>query len=158
MRRQGNGRIVMCSSLLGLLTLGFRGPYSCTKFAMEAYCDALRIELAGSGVHVSAIEPGPIRTRFMKNAVAQARKNIDMENSVHTTYYRRRLRSLEKGGITLGELGPEAVLKALIRACEDAKPRPQYFVTHPTYWMSLIRRLAPKRQLHRFLQFATKRG
>jgi NAD(P)-dependent dehydrogenase (short-subunit alcohol dehydrogenase family) len=158
MRRQGHGRIVMCSSVLGLITLGFRGPYSCTKFAVEAYCDALRIELAGSGIFVSAIEPGPIRTRFMQNAAAAARKNIDIENSVHAKYYRARLRSLEKGGITLGELGPEAVVKALVRACEAKNPRPQYFVTHPTYSMSLLRRLASKRQLSRFLAFATKRG
>jgi NAD(P)-dependent dehydrogenase (short-subunit alcohol dehydrogenase family) len=157
MRRQGHGRIVMCSSVLGLITLGFRGAYSCTKFAVEAYCDTLRIELAGSGIHVSAIEPGPIRTRFTQTALAHARKNIDVANSVHARYYSRRLRSMERGGNTFGELGPEAVVKALVRACEDPKPRPQYFVTHPTYSMSLLRRIASKRQLHRFLTWATKR-
>ena len=46
--------------------MGFRGPYSATKFALEAYSDALRIELAGSGIHVSVIAPGPIRTSFTR--------------------------------------------------------------------------------------------
>jgi NAD(P)-dependent dehydrogenase (short-subunit alcohol dehydrogenase family) len=159
MRRQGHGRIVMCSSVLGIITLGFRGPYSSTKHALEAYCDTLRIELAGSGIHVSAIEPGPIRTKFTQNALAKARENIDIENSVHAAAYRRRLRSMEtSGGLTIGELGPEAVLAALVKACESPRPSPQYFITHPTYWMSLLRRTLPKRRLHAFLSWASSRG
>jgi NAD(P)-dependent dehydrogenase (short-subunit alcohol dehydrogenase family) len=158
MRQQGHGRIVMCSSVLGIITMGFRGPYACSKFALEAYSDTLRIELAGSGIHVAAIEPGPIRTNFMKNSVVHARKNIDIENSVHAKYYSYRLRSLERGGITFGELGPEAVLKVLIHACESRRPRAQYFVTYPTYGMSLLKRLAPKGQLHAFLTWATSKG
>jgi hypothetical protein len=65
---------------------------------------------------------------------------------------------MERGGATVGELGPEAVVKKLIHACESSNPRPQYFVTYPTYGMSLLRRLAPKRQLHTFLTWATKKG
>ena len=148
----------MCSSVLGIIAMGFRGPYTATKFAVEAYSDTLRIELTGSGLQVSVIEPGPIRTRFTANALAQARKNIDIENSVHAAYYRRRLRSMAMGGNTFGELGPEAVLKALIHACESGNPRPQYFVTRPTHAMSLLKRMAPKRQLHAFLVWATQRG
>jgi short-subunit dehydrogenase len=155
MRRQGHGRIVMCSSILGFITMGFRGPYSASKFALEAYSDTLRIELHGTGIHVSVIEPGPIRTRFTANALAYARKNIDLEHSVHAAAYRRRIRSMEKGGNTFGELGPEAVLDALVKACERENPRPQYFVTTPTRGMSFLKRIAPKRQLHAFLTWAT---
>jgi len=156
MRRQGHGRIVMNSSVLGLITLGFRGPYNCTKFAVEAYSDTLRIELAGSGIHVSVIEPGPIRTRFTKTAVEHARKNIDLKNSVHKAYYKRRLGAMEGGGNTLGELGPEAVLKALVHACESRNPRPQYFVTTPTKAMSFLKRVLPKRHLDALLLRATR--
>ncbi len=158
MRHQGHGRIVMCSSVLGIITMGFRGPYSATKFAIEAYSDTLRIELQGSGIHVATIEPGPIRTRFTQTALAYARKNIDIEGSVHRDAYRRRLRSMEKGGVTVGELGPDAVLKVLVKACESERPRPQYFVTVPTHGMSALRRIAPKRQLHAFLIWATRKG
>jgi NAD(P)-dependent dehydrogenase (short-subunit alcohol dehydrogenase family) len=155
MRGQGHGRIVMCSSILGIIAMGFRGPYSASKFALESYSDTLRIELHGTGIHVSVIEPGPIRTRFTQNALAYARKNIDIEHSVHMAAYRRRIRSMEKGGNTFGELGPEAVLSALVKACESNNPRPQYFVTRPTHGMSFLRRIAPKRQLHAFLVWAT---
>jgi NAD(P)-dependent dehydrogenase (short-subunit alcohol dehydrogenase family) len=156
MRRQGRGRIVMTSSILGLITLGFRGPYNCTKFAVEAYSDTLRIELAGSGIHVCVIEPGPISTRFAQTAAEHARKNVDMEHSVHKAYYKRRLASMERGGNTLGELGPEAVLDALVHACESRNPRPQYFVTTPTKAMNLLKRVLPKRQLNALLLRATK--
>ncbi len=156
MRRQGHGRIVMNSSILGLIALGFRGPYNCTKFALEAYSDTLRIELTGSGVHVSVIEPGPIRTRFTQTAAEYARKNIDLKNSVHKAYYKRRIGSMERGGNSLGELGPEAVLKVLVHACESRNPRPQYFVTTPTKAMSLLKRVLPKRQLDALLLRATR--
>jgi NAD(P)-dependent dehydrogenase (short-subunit alcohol dehydrogenase family) len=158
MRRQGHGRIVMCSSVLGVISIGFRGSYAATKFALEGYSDALRIELADAGIQVSVIEPGPIRTRFTANAITYARKNLDLENSVHAAFYKRRLRSMEKGGNTFGELEPDAVLTALVKACEDKNPRPQYFVTLPMYGMSLLRRIAPKRQLHAFLRWATSKG
>ena len=156
MRRQGHGRIVMNSSILGFIALGFRGPYTCTKFAVEAYSDTLRIELAKSGIFVSAIEPGPIRTNLMRTSLAHARRNIDTEHSAHKQYYRRRLKSLETGGNTLGELGPEAVLKVLVHACESRNPRPQYFVTKPTHVMSFLKRLLPKRQLHALLVRASR--
>jgi NAD(P)-dependent dehydrogenase (short-subunit alcohol dehydrogenase family) len=157
MRRQGSGRIVMNSSVLGLVALGFRGAYNCTKFAVEAYADTLRIELAGAGIHVSVIEPGPIRTRFTETALKHARRNLDIEGSVHRAYYRRRLAQMERGGNTIGELGPEAVLEVLIHACESSRPRPQYFVTRPTKAMGLARRLLPKRQLNALLARATGR-
>jgi NAD(P)-dependent dehydrogenase (short-subunit alcohol dehydrogenase family) len=158
MRKQGSGRIVMCSSILGIISMGFRGPYTASKFALEAYSDTLRIELHGSGIHVSVIEPGPIRTNFTATALKHARKNIDIAHSVHATAYRRRIRSMEKGGNTFGELGPEAVLDVLIKACESRNPRPQYFVTLPTHGMSLLKRFAPKRQLHSFLVWASNKG
>ena len=65
-----------------------------------------------------------------------ARKNIDVENSVHAGYYRRRLRAMETGGVTTGELGPEAVLKALIHACESAQSAPAIFrhLARPMPW------------------------
>ena len=98
MRRQGHGRIVMNSSILGFITLGFRGPYNSTKFALEGYSDTLRIELDGSGIHVCVIEPGPIRSNIGKTAARHFRKNIDIENSVYADYYHRRLQSLEHEG------------------------------------------------------------
>jgi NAD(P)-dependent dehydrogenase (short-subunit alcohol dehydrogenase family) len=89
MRRQGFGRIVQCSSILGIVPYRWRGAYNASKFALEALSLTLRMELAGSGVHVSLIEPGPITSRFTANALTHIEKNIDLENSVHAEEYRR---------------------------------------------------------------------
>lgn len=159
MRRQGHGRIVMNSSILGFIALGYRGSYNSTKFAVEGYSDTLRIELAGSGIYVSVIEPGPIRSNMPQTAARHFRRNIDIDDSVHAKYYRRRLAALERGGgNTRGELGPEAVLKALAHACESRNPRPQYRVTWPTHAMHVLKRLASKRQLHALLVWSTRKA
>jgi len=63
MRTQGRGRIVNCSSILGLLPYRYRGAYTASKYALEGLTLTLRMELAGSGIEVSLIEPGPIATR-----------------------------------------------------------------------------------------------
>lgn len=155
MRRQRSGRIVMNSSVLGLVALGFRGAYNATKFAIEAYADTLRIELDGSGVSVATIEPGPIKSRFTKNALQAFRRNIDIDGSVHRAAYVKRMRSLETGGNTRGQLGPEAVLDALVHACESPRPRTHYRVTRPAHAAAMLRRLLPRRALHRLMVRAT---
>ncbi len=81
MREQGHGRIVNISSVLGILPLRMRGPYCGTKFAMEGMTQALRLELAGSGIHVSVIQPGPITSRIRQNAAAHFERWIDWERS-----------------------------------------------------------------------------
>ncbi len=151
MRARGSGRIVQNSSVLGIVALRMRGAYTATKFAIEGYTDTLRIELAGSGIHVSAIEPGPINSKIGENAIRAIHRHIDIENSVHRQSYRRRLAELEKGGNTFGQLGPEAVFKALLHACESRNPKPHYYVTKPTHLMGLLRRLLPNRALHAVL-------
>src|SRR4051794_35122238 len=68
MRREGAGRIVNISSLAGRVTMPGSGPYSATKFAIEAMSDALRFEVRGFGIQVVVVEPGPIRTQFTATA------------------------------------------------------------------------------------------
>ena len=155
MRRRRAGRIVMNSSVLGLVALGFRGAYVATKFAVEAYADTLRIELDGSGIEVCTIEPGPIESRIGQNAIPHLREHVDMEGSVHRAFYRRRLKSLETGGNTSGQLGPEAVLDVLVHACESPRPRTHYRVTGPTHVAAALRRVLPRRALHRLMVRAT---
>ncbi|HMS96136.1 MAG TPA: SDR family NAD(P)-dependent oxidoreductase, partial [Tabrizicola sp.] len=76
MRAQGHGRIVNCSSVLGLVGITWRGAYVATKFAMEGLTDVLRIEMKGTGIEVILIEPGPIATRIRENAIPHFEKWI----------------------------------------------------------------------------------
>lgn len=147
MRARHEGRIVQCSSVLGLIAAPYRGAYCASKFAVEALSDALRMELDGSGIQVSVIEPGPIATRFIEHALEAYRRNIDMENSPHSEIYRVRLAQMEKGGQTTFKLPPEAVVKKLIHALEAKRPKPRYYVTFPTYAVAFLRRVLPVRAL-----------
>lgn len=149
MRANGRGRIVQCSSVLGLISAPWRGAYCAFKFALEALTDALRLELQGSGIHVSLIEPGPIRTRFVENARAAAIANLDLENSVHREQYRQMLESLERGGRQTFKLEPEAVARKLVHAVESPRPKARYQVTVPTYAVSVLKRILPTRLLDR---------
>lgn len=152
MRAQGHGRIVHCSSILGLVPMKWRGAYVASKFALEGLTLAARMELEGSGISVSMIEPGPIASRFTYNAASHARRNIDMEASVHRALYARQMAKLESGGTkSKNKLGPDAVYKVLMHALEAPRPRPHYLVTRPARLGVLARRLLPSRWLYRVL-------
>jgi NAD(P)-dependent dehydrogenase (short-subunit alcohol dehydrogenase family) len=147
MRTRGAGRIVHCSSVLGLVGLKFRGAYVASKFALEGLADCLRLELRGTGIFVSLIEPGPIATRFTANALKAFEDNIDAERSVFREVYARRRSQLEKGGATRFKLPPEAVVECLVHAVESRRPKPRYRVTTPTHAMAVLKRLLPTRLL-----------
>lgn len=149
MRAQGHGRIVNCSSVLGLVGMTWRGAYVATKFAMEGLTDVLRIEMKGTGIEVVLIEPGPIATKIRENAIPHFEQWIDWENSARRDQYvslRGRLYD-EKVKKDTFELGADAVTAKLIRALEDRRPKPRYYVTTPTYLMGFARRILPTRAL-----------
>lgn len=149
MRAQGHGRIVQCSSVLGLIALKWRGAYVATKFALEGLTDALRLEMRDTPVDVVLIEPGPITTRFRRNAARQFEKWIDWQASARAGQYRDELRQrlYAAEAPDTFELPPSAVTARLIRALEARRPRPRYFVTIPTHGMALLRRILPGRML-----------
>lgn len=143
MRAAGAGRIVQCSSVLGFVSVPYRGAYCASKYALEALSDALRLELKGTGIYVSIIEPGPIRTRFVETALANFRATIDIENSVHRDTYQARLNAMEQGGKSTFKLEPEAVAWKLVHAVESKSPKRRYMVTVPTYAAAAGRRFLP---------------
>ena len=152
MRRQGHGRIVQNSSVLGLVALAYRGAYVASKFALEGLTDTLRLELQGSGIQVSLIEPGPIATRFRANSFRKWQERVDAEHSVHRDRYRAmQVRLRTKGPAAPFTLPPEAVVKPLIHALESPRPKPRYYVTVPTHLFATLRRLLGTRTLDRIL-------
>lgn len=148
----GEGRIIQNSSILGLVAMRFRGAYNTSKFAIEGYSDTLRLELAGTGVHVSLIEPGPIDTRFRVNARDAFLRHIDPKESRHKKAYRQTLKRLEKEGPSgRFTLPPESCLPPLLHALNSRRPRARYPVTFPTRLFALLRRLLPTCWLDRLL-------
>jgi NAD(P)-dependent dehydrogenase (short-subunit alcohol dehydrogenase family) len=155
MRTNGAGRIVNNSSLLGLTAMKWRGAYCATKFAIEALSDTLRLELKGTGIHVSLIEPGPIATRFVEHALEAFDRNVDEESSHYRDAYVSQRRRLNGGGSRRFKLPPEAVARKLLHALESGTPRRRYYVTVPTYVTAWARRLLPPPALDRFLDKAS---
>ena len=155
MRAAGGGRVVFNSSVLGFAALPFRGAYIASKFAMEGLADTLRMELRGTGIQVSLIEPGPIHSAFRANAYQRFLANIEIEESPHRDVYRavgQRLAGTDGGPFTLP---PEAVLKRLVHALESPTARPRYYVTFPTYLFGYLRRFLSTRLMDAVLLRST---
>jgi NAD(P)-dependent dehydrogenase (short-subunit alcohol dehydrogenase family) len=154
MRRQGAGRIVFCSSVLGLVTGRFRGAYSASKYAIEAIADAYRYELDGSGIAVSILEPGPIRTAFLNSTAKHFADTVDVQSSPHRAAYEDRLASLTAETSSRFKLGPEAVVKSLVHAVESARPKVRYRISPHTYAMAFAKRALPSSLLDSILKRA----
>jgi NAD(P)-dependent dehydrogenase (short-subunit alcohol dehydrogenase family) len=149
MRAQGHGRIVQNSSVLGLVTLPWRGAYVSTKFALEGLTDTLRIEMRGTGIEVILIEPGPVTSKIRENAIPHFERWIDWQNSARSDQYAALKHRLydDSGKKDAFELPAVSVTKKLIHAVESPRPRARYYVTTPTYIMGTLRRLLPSRAL-----------
>jgi NAD(P)-dependent dehydrogenase (short-subunit alcohol dehydrogenase family) len=148
MRTQGGGRIVNCSSVLGLVGMRWRGAYVATKFALEGMSDVLRMEMADSGIKVCLLDPGPIETDFRKNAILQFEKWINWEKSARAEEYRASLLDKLYKGSSKGPQWPaSAVTKKLVVALTTPNPKPRYYVTTPTYAMGVAKRILSARAL-----------
>jgi NAD(P)-dependent dehydrogenase (short-subunit alcohol dehydrogenase family) len=158
MRRQRWGRIVNLSSMGGKLTFPGGGAYHATKYAVEAFSDALRFEVSGFGVDVVVIEPGLITTRFGEVAagsIGEATETpADTETDPYATF------NAAVGSATVGiyegpmaKLGgpPEAVAKTIERALAARRPRTRYKVTASARLALAQRRLLPDRAWDAFL-------
>ncbi len=143
MREQGHGRIVQNSSVLGFVSLRFRGAYNASKYALEGLSDTMRLELKGSGIFVSLIEPGPIKSDFRKNALKKFLEHIDRENSYFKDAYKEKLKALKSSEDAPFTLGSDAVYQALKHALDSPRPKERYFVTKPTYFFAFAKRVLP---------------
>jgi NAD(P)-dependent dehydrogenase (short-subunit alcohol dehydrogenase family) len=148
MRQQGFGRIIYNSSVLGLIALPYRGAYNASKFAIEGLADTLRLELKGTGIDISLIEPGPITSKFRQNAFAKYQQHIDKNISAHkTTYYAMEKRLLSPGPAAPFTLPAKAVVDKLLHAIEAERPKIRYYVTFPTYLFAYLKRFLPAKAL-----------
>lgn len=150
MRKQGQGRIIQNTSILGIVAMPFRGAYNASKFALEGFTSTLRQELHNTNIFISAIAPGPIHSELRKNALNHYEKNLQQKNSVHRELYGKMEKYFFK--LTASEKrfteGPEAVIKKLILALESKKPKAHYYVTFSAHLFALLRRVLPDSALN----------
>ncbi|WP_425484246.1 SDR family NAD(P)-dependent oxidoreductase [Candidatus Methylobacter favarea] len=144
MRKQGHGRIIYNSSILGLVAMTYRGAYNASKFALEGLADTLRLELHGTNIHISIIEPGPILTNFRQNAFALYQKNINSTHSFHKEAYKMMEARLQKEGAAAAfTLPAKAVAEKVVHALETRHARIRYYVTVPTYLLAFFKCILP---------------
>jgi short-subunit dehydrogenase len=124
MRKQKNGRIINISSIGGIIGLPYQGFYSSTKFAVEGYSEALRLEVKPFGVKVVIIEPGDIKTSFTGR-----REKITglQQKSVYNKYAKRTIKIVEKDE-QYGGIQPEKVAYMLYKIINKKNPKVRYKV------------------------------
>ena len=153
MRQNNRGRIIFNSSVLGLVSLPYRGAYNASKYAIEGFADTLRMELHDTGIEISLIEPGPIESKFRENSLIKLKENINIESSAHRDHYKKTVKRLEKEGSAVPfTLPADAVLKKVIHALESPRPKARYYVTFPTYLFGTLKRLLPTKWLDKVLR------
>jgi short-subunit dehydrogenase len=146
-RRQGSGRIVNISSVVGRISLPFMGIYSASKFALEAVTDAQRVELSLDSISLSLVEPGPIHTRFSTNCAGQGEEKLNLADSKFSAAYKQYFEKRRNGGMSEDRfrLPPEAVAKKIVHALEARRPKIRYRVTIPAYLGDWAARFVPAR-------------
>jgi NAD(P)-dependent dehydrogenase (short-subunit alcohol dehydrogenase family) len=153
LHRGGGGRLINISSILGLVAFPWQGAYNASKFALEGLTDTLRLELAGSAVQVSTIEPGPIRSRFRSRALDEFKRGIDAQQSRHADSYARvSAYYAASEHPTPFTAAPDAVWKRVDHALHSRRPRPRYLVTFPAYALAFLRRILPVRAMDALLR------
>lgn len=151
MRRQGWGRIVNMSSVAGRVTMPGSGVYSASKFAIEAFSDALRFEVKGFGVDVVIIEPGPTRTSFTDRANT-AMPELTDATAVYARYQEGVAKADKEADKSRLAGEPETVARAIERAVAARRPKPRYKVSFVVRLLPGLRGVLPDRAFDAFLR------
>ena len=152
MLRVTKGRIINIGSIAGRSAMPMTGPYSASKFALEALTDSLRIELIPAGVDVIIVEPGMIATPIWQTSIKAADKLMDTLPPEADKYYGRIIRGVRErasSGDVKG-LPPDSVARVVEEALTTAKPKTRYVVGRDAR-MRLLLGMLPDRMRDRII-------
>ena len=152
-RAQGYGKIIQHSSVLGIISLKFRGAYNASKYAIEGINDTLRQEVLGSQIYISTINTGPVTSKFRENALKKFNKNITVEGSFWEETYKKELKARLE---TTEDKAPfnlpaSSVANTVLKIMNTKKPKPRYYVTTATHLLGFFKRILPTSLLDRLL-------
>ena len=149
MRRQGYGKIIQHSSVLGLVSLFGRGAYNASKYAVEGLTDTLRLELSGTEIYPVVLNTGPITSKFRENAIQKLRENVDIDHSLFSEQYARSL-SAKKSQVPFNEEA-EAVARVVFHILLAERPKPRYYITKATWLLGTLKRVLSTTLLDKIL-------
>lgn len=143
MRQQGFGKIIQHSSILGLISLKFRGAYNASKYAIEGLNDTLRQELIGTNIYITTLNTGPVSSHFRKNALKNFQDNIDIQHSAFTSVYNKELKErLESTSDTTSfTISAQEAAKTVLKIVESKKPKSRYYITKATHILGFAKRI-----------------
>lgn len=152
MRKKKKGRILMMSSVAGLVAPPTYGAYSSSKFALEGLSSALRLELYPFGIEVILIEPGYIVTSFQQTARDLAKDYVEAApHSAYAKVYEGAWEGANKGR-EKSKTTPEDCARVMLKAIEARHPKARYPVTSLAKWVSFGRRILPDAFMDGFLR------
>ncbi|MFA7083886.1 MAG: SDR family NAD(P)-dependent oxidoreductase [Arcobacteraceae bacterium] len=153
MRKQGFGKIIQHSSVLGIISLKFRGAYNASKYAVEGLNDTLRQELIGTNITISTLNTGPVSSNFRKNALKNFQDNIDIKNSVFSLVYNKELkeRLQSQSDTTRFTITSKEAAQTILEIVESKKPKPRYYITKATYILGFAKRILTTSLLDKLL-------
>jgi len=149
MRKQGYGKIIQHSSVLGLISLFGRGAYNASKYAIEGLTDTLRLELKDTNIYPVLLNTGPITSSFRKTAMQKLQNNVDIENSVFSEAYQKNLQA-KKSSVPFNEEAI-SVAKVVEKIILAKKPKPRYYITKATYLLAYLKRILSTTRLDNIL-------
>ncbi|PLY06068.1 MAG: short-chain dehydrogenase [Arcobacter sp.] len=154
MRKQGYGKIIQHSSVLGIISLKFRGSYNASKYAIEGLADTLRLELADTKISVCTINTGPVTSKFRENAFKKFRENIDIKNSAFKETYETQLKERfeNQKDDTPFNLPASSVANIIQKIMNTNRPKPRYYVTKATYLLGFFKRILSTGLLDKILK------
>lgn len=146
MRRQRHGHIICISSIGGLMGLPYQGMYSASKFAIEGYCEALRLEVRQFGIHVTVINPGDFFTGF----TAARSKNLPTEAATAYPGYSASMASIESD--ERSGLQPDYLARRMSRIVRKKRPANRYIIATTVQKASvLLKAILPAKWYDRIL-------
>jgi NAD(P)-dependent dehydrogenase (short-subunit alcohol dehydrogenase family) len=152
MRKRKHGRILMMSSVAGLVSPPTYGAYSSSKHALEGLSNALRLEMYPFGVDVILIEPGYIVTNFQQTAKALAQPYVEAaSDGPYAKIYSGAMEGGNKGR-SASKTTPEDCARVILEAIETSHPRARYTVTSMAGWVAFGRRILPDTFLDSFMR------
>jgi short-subunit dehydrogenase len=149
MKKQGYGKIIQHSSVLGIVSLKLRGAYNASKYAIEGLTDTLRLELQDTNIAITLLNTGPITSNFRNNAQQKVRDNIDIENSRFKDAYTKSLNA-KKSDVPF-TLEAIEVAKKVELIIKSKKVNPRYYITKATYILGLAKRVLSTNLLDKVL-------
>jgi NAD(P)-dependent dehydrogenase (short-subunit alcohol dehydrogenase family) len=157
--RNARGRIVFVGSVSGLVAAPILGPYAASKHAVEALADSMRVELAPSGIHVSLLEPGDIKTPIWDKGIEANKRLFDNLPDQARRLYGAMVETVNKIAVKLGQQGhpPVKVAEAVHHALTARHPKTRYRMGKHALSTKLISQFMPDKVRDFFIHQGLKR-